>query len=419
MLLLTAVLTVLSVIAPPVPGDTVMLSFADVAVSVRTRSPLLFAERQSALALTADAKQTGLFDNPQFNAEVPLYTKSKNTWFDVGAQGQFALLIQQNIPLSGARGYAQEAGSLRAQAASSDVVQHERGLLLDAYGAYSTLVYARRSYVSLTRQLDLLRGLIKGLDEQLGKGNVALRDVLRIKAAYYAINDERTSILSDIRDARAILEVATGVQGIIVPIETEMDSTAISRLLNANTDALVDSAMKHRADVASALLALQSAEAANTAAQRKGVPSPTVGLMYDQAGSYAPNYYALTLSVPIPAIDRNQWASEATNARIIEARARLDQQRLAVRAEVIAAVNRLQTYQDELENIDPSFVRLAEELTNAIIDNYRKGNVSLLEFVDFIETYNGSIVRIDRLTAARAIAGAQVFYVIGEDPYGR
>lgn len=395
--------------------DTSRITRNEILVRVRDRSPVILAQREEANALRFDAEQAGLAPNPDVNAEFPLYTRSLGTWFDLTRHGQFSAAISQQLPIAGVR--SAESSSLRSQAEAADeaVKQQTQFVLRDVSAEYTTLFYARRTTEALSHQLELLQPIIDGMRTQLDKGNVAMRDLLRIQAAAYAIDQDRAEAVRTAAAAETRIRSLAGLEGPLLPTDTQTALTVPGWLAASNVDSLVELALKNRADVRAAMADVQSAEQARLAARRRAVPEPSVGVSYDKNGSYAPDFFGLTLSLPLPVINRQQWASEAAEARVRAAYARLEHVRRVVDAEVRNAVDRWRSLSLQRSRVDPQFLKRTIDLTDNIIENYRKGNVSLLEFVDFIETYNESIIRQNVIDAQFANALDDARIALGED----
>lgn len=397
------------------PPDTLRVARNEILLRVRDRSPIIVAQREEANALRYDAEHAGLAANPDINAEFPLYTRSLGAWFDLTRTGQFSAAISQQLPIAGVR--SAESNSLRYQAEAADEIarQQTQFVLRDAAAEYTTLVYARRTLEALTHQLDLLKPIIDGMRTQLERGNVAMRDLLRIQAAAYAIDQDRAEAVRTAASAETRLRSLAGIDSPLLPTDAPTSMAVPDWLAGTSTNSLLQRAMRNRADVLAATLDVRAAEQARLAAHRRAVPEPSVGVSYDKAGSYAPDFFGLTLSLPLPVINRQQWASEAAEARVRAANARLEQVRRAVETDVKTAVDRWRSLSQQRSSVDPQFLKRTIELTDNIIDNYRKGNVSLLEFVDFIETYNESIIRQNVIDAQYANALDDARIAVGED----
>ncbi|MBU3679956.1 MAG: TolC family protein [Candidatus Kapabacteria bacterium] len=397
------------------PPDTLRVARSEILLRVRDRSPIIAAQREEANALRYDAENAGLAANPDINAEFPLYTRSLGTWFDLTRNGQFSAAISQQLPIAGVR--SAEAGSLRSQAEAADEIarQQTQFVLRDAAAEYTTLVYARRTLDALSHQLELLRPIIDGMRTQLERGNVAMKDLLRIQAAAYAIDQDRAEALRTASAAETRLRSLAGVDGPLLPTDAPTSVNVPAWLVGLSMDSLIQRAMINRADVMAAAFDVRAAEQARLATYRRAVPEPSVGVSYDKAGSYAPDFFGVTLSLPLPVINRQQWASEAAEARVRAAKARLERVRRAVETDVRNAVDRWRSLSQQRASVDPQFLKRTIDLTDNIIENYRKGNVSLLEFVDFIETYNESIIRQNVIDAQYSNALDDARIAIGED----
>ncbi|MNL89198.1 hypothetical protein D3C87_2193750 [compost metagenome] len=51
-------------------------------------------------------------------------------------------------------------------------------------------------------------------------------------------------------------------------------------------------------------------------------------------------------------------------------------------------------------------------------DNFQKRNITLLEFIDFIETYNESVREFNRLQSDRIKVYEELSFVVGEELFG-
>lgn len=395
--------------------DSIRVSFTEIATAVRANNAQLRSDRLDASAIEEMARQSGLADNPQFDAEIPLYTGSLNRWLDAGRNGQLALSVRQALPVTGSRSFQQQAGMLASKSAYKTTEQLERNMLLEAYSAFNTLAYSSKSRQALSRELELIESLIQGLEVQAQKGNVPMHDVIRIKAVAYAIREQRRNLRSVMIEANATLQLLTGIRQNIIPVFTPIDTMRIGRLLSSNIDSLISVAIGRRDDVSAAQLRVRSAETAGTAAERKAIPEPSLGLMYDRAGSYATDYYALTFTVPLPAFDRNQHAKQAAYTATEREKTQLEQTIQRAELEIRSSLEALKDITADQMAVDADFVENAESLTNSIVENYRHGNISLLEFVDFIETYNDNVVRLNAMTIAQAVALARTTVALGEN----
>jgi cobalt-zinc-cadmium efflux system outer membrane protein len=248
--------------------------------------------------------------------------------------------------------------------------------------------------------------------------SILLAELLRLKSLLFSLQNERLGLLGKVADIesslRVLLRDTAGVRKIYIPkINAE-------RLEMFRPDSL------RYADVAAAALAnrpdLRKAngtvlrEEANLEYQKSlATPDLTVGGLWSRAGSYIPDYYALTFSIDLPLFNRNQGNIDVS-ARTLEAdRAVHDNYHASVLEEVAAALRRASDLERLYRSFDRRFPLQYRELVDGMIANYQKRNMSVIEFTDFIESYRTSMLQMNQLGNDRADAMEMLNYVTGTD----
>ena len=116
-------------------------------------------------------------------------------------------------------------------------------------------------------------------------------------------------------------------------------------------------------------------------------PDVTVGVEYDKASNYLPNYWGLAVGLPIPILNRNKGNINAAKISIEQAKVVQQQSGSRVEQEVIAAYNKLQKslniYKQGAGQLDQQYDNMLQNMTNS----YRQRQIGLLEFIDFFESY--------------------------------
>jgi cobalt-zinc-cadmium efflux system outer membrane protein len=75
--------------------------------------------------------------------------------------------------------------------------------------------------------------------------------------------------------------------------------------------------------------------------------------------------------------------------------------------------------EEEFRCIDQSFTRDFESLNEGVIKNFQKRNVSLLEFVDFFESYNESLQALNELRKARLQSYEELNNTVGAELFNK
>jgi cobalt-zinc-cadmium efflux system outer membrane protein len=245
-----------------------------------------------------------------------------------------------------------------------------------------------------------LSSIISAYQVQGEKGNIPLKEVLRLKAIYYQLNSDKTELINNILNEEETLKVMVQEQNFIEPLAQQavLDSYTLEGLLEND---LQTQAINNRPDYK---LAQGNADFAdlNLRLQRSlAVPDVTVGGSYDQRGGAFHNQVGLTMGIDLPVLNRNQGNIRYSQFRTQSARLERDYKKLQIQNEVGTVLQKVVRVDEEYKIIDQSFTRDFESLNEGIIINFQKRNVSLLEFVDFFVSYNESLRELNRLRKSR------------------
>lgn len=102
----------------------------------------------------------------------------------------------------------------------------------------------------------------------------------------------------------------------------------------------------------------------------------------DRGSNYVRPYQGFNVEFSIPLFDRNQGEIQAAKMNVIKSGLEYDQAVNQVRNEVASAYSRFQTAWSGLANYSPSLLQRLEELNASTQENFRKRNISLLQFID-------------------------------------
>ena len=398
--------------------DTIRISPREAEQQFLGRNLQLIASRFNVDAARAAVSQAGLWSNPNLSVEQNIYNQYTGRWFDLSSEGNTGLQIQQLLLLAGKRGKQVRLAEIDAENAGNDFSDVMRSLKLRLRTALYDLYYLHQSVGFYDESIATLSKTVAVTEGVYERRSILLAELLRLKSLLFSLQNERLGLLGKIAGIesglRVLLRDTSGVQRIYLPsINTE-------RLEMFRPDSL------RYADVAAAALAnrpdLRRAggtvlrEEANLEYQKSlATPDLTVGGLWSRAGSYIPNYYALTISIDLPLFNRNQGNIDVS-ARTLEAdRAMHDNYRASVLEEVAEAMHRASDLERLYRAFDRKFPLQYRELVDGMIANYQKRNMSVIEFTDFIESYRTSMLQMNQLANDRADSMEMLNYVAGTD----
>ncbi|UFH53939.1 TolC family protein [Spirosoma sp. KNUC1025] len=375
---------------------------------------LLLAERFRIEASQAQLLQASLYDNPTISVELSTYNSEARRVLDVGRQGQKIIAIQQLLYTAGKRNKRIALASEAARLTEFELLDLLRGLRFDLRSRFYSIYFQQKTLARFDQQLATLQTTVSAYEVQYNRNNVSLRELLRLKALLFQLNNDRTAIVFQLADDQRALRTLLSIDQPIKPVVLD-ESLARYQLPLQSEDTLQQIALRNRPDLKATESLTRQAELNYNLQRALAVPDMRVGGTYDQAGSYVQNYVGLSVSTDIPFFNRNQGAIRAARSQISYQTQLQRQKVMQVNNEVATALQKVREVERRVQSVEQQFTDQFDELNRGVVVNFQKGNISLLEFVDLIEAYNDSISQLNRLKADRVSAYEELNYFIGED----
>ena len=401
---------------PAAISDTIRLMLPQAEQQFFQNNLAVLAQQYNVTVAQAQTVQARLIDNPSLYVEQDvLRRRIVRPSVPEGTVGSEAIVtVQQLFSLAGRRkaaGLAAQQGAVVEQYNLQDLLRNLRYQLrttfYDLYFKQRTLKAYATEITSLSRTVGLYQ-------TQFEKGNIALKEVIRLRAFLFTLQSERQSLLNDVAsdqtDLHVLLRDAIGSQ--YVPVADLVRTRGLT-LDGYSEQALVDTALVRRTDLNARRATLQQQNLNLKLQQKLAMPDLALGYTYDKAGSYINNYNALTLGMAVPLFNRNQGNIQVAKAQIAGNQLLVEQQQLVVQSEVHQAYQ-LAARNDELfRNTDGDTAPFAR-LMVGIEQSYAKRILSVVEYLDFFESYKNNLVQMNTLRANRVRAFEQLNFAVGK-----
>jgi cobalt-zinc-cadmium efflux system outer membrane protein len=387
-------------------GDTLSLSVRQADSMFQKHNFNLLAASMEIDVQKAQQIQSGLYPNPVFTADVNAYDPDNNKPFHVGKTGQKSFQLEQLVLLGGKRMAQLDMARTNVHIAElefQDLVRHLKFQLHSSMYFLSQQSLLIRKY---NRQMNMLDTILAAYDVQVKKGNIPLKDVVRLKGVYMGLNNDRAEVFRLYYEELAKVQVIIQSGDVIVPLIQEDDIASMAR--NLDLQELNNLALSNRPDYLLVQQHIQLAEQYYDFQKRMAVPDVNLFTSYDQRGGAFNNQLNVGISIPLPVWNRNQGQIKASALAVKQMGFNAENVRIQMLAE-------LQSYYSQYTQTVSEF-RKTEKLYNAdfdvtlkgMADNFTKGNVSLLEFVDFFESYNNAMSEIVRIRIQLANSAEQL-----------
>jgi cobalt-zinc-cadmium efflux system outer membrane protein len=402
--------------------DTLQLSLADAEKRFVEHNLTLLAGKFNISAARAFQVQAGLWENPSLYFEQSIFNPVSGKVFptQVGeagnpaTQGENIVQINQLILLAGKRAKQVEMAKISAEIAENTFYDVMRSLRMQLRTNFFNVYFLQQSLQIYQEEVSSLQRTANLYQLQYQKGNVALKEVIRLKAFLFTLENDQKNLRAQITESQANLGVLLNdsTNAYYQPFlnKQQIDSLDVKRLSLAQ---LTENALNNRFDLKAAEAGTRY-EKQNLAYQKAlTVPDLRLGMVYDRNGSYVQNYYGLSLGIDLPLLNRNQGNIQAAKSRIQASNANWQSSQLQVEKDVWQAYQKSLQVDQLFKSFDNQYAADFNQLIDGINASYQRRNISLLEFIDFYESYKNSVLQQNQLQYDRLQAFEELNYATG------
>lgn len=375
----------------------------------------LIAQNYQTSTAKAEIITAKLFDNPELSFETQLYNPDTKRFFETSkANGQYQGSISQLVKLAGKRNKNIQLATAGAQLAEYQYFDLMRTLKYNLHSSFYKTYYAQQSAKLYQQQIASLQKLLSVSEQQLKMGNIALKDLIRIKSLVYSLQSEYNTLENDIEDMQTDLKLMTNIKPTLnlqlVMDPAEEQNYQLQKQVYVN---LLDSARNNRADLKLTQSGITYAEKNLRLQKAMAVPDVEFSFVYDLKSSYPDNYTGLGLHIPLPLFNRNQGEIRKAKIAIDAGKNQLNQQEATLENEVSNSYKTALRTESLYTSLDKNFSTDFDKLIGEVIKNFKNRNMSLIEFMDFYDSYKQTTLQMNDLKYQRMNAKEEINYVTG------
>ena len=380
----------------------------------------LLAQKYNIQAQKAQEIQAKLYPNPNFSIYYSIYNPTTKKFFPTGSGtsgSEISMQLTQMIYLAGQRNKQVKIAQANTRLSEYQFFDLIRTLKYTLRTDFYNIYFLMHSAAVYNEEITSLQDVVNAFAEQEGKGYIAEKEVIRIKAQLYTLLGEYNDLINQINDLESELRLVLQVKGaFIIP---DMDTAKLEKMDPAAypLSALLDSAYKNRADLQIARTNVEASKLNYAYQKSLAVPNLTLGLAYDQQGSYIDNLPSLGAAIDLPFFNRNK--GNIQTAKIItDANSALQLSAEAtVQENVSHALEKAFTNDKMYRSIDPKFLSDFDRLLQQVLINYKKRNLTILDFLDFYDSYKENILSSNNIQFNRLSAFEDINYYTGTEFY--
>lgn len=363
-------------------------------------------------ALTIQAR---IWDNPVITAELNAYNPERDKFFDIGKEGQKAFSIEQLIYLGGKKRNEVKLAQTNAQLAELSFNDLLRTLKLQLRKSFYTVYYNTKNLENTDKQLAHIENLINSYSVQAQKGNIPLKDVVRLQSLYLNFKNERLEVVNNNIEEQANLKLLLNETENVIPIVSKDDSNKYLKIIAFDLKGFEEQAIANRPDYLAKQKEIEANELNVKWQKSLLVPDLTLGANYDQRSGAFNKEANVSIGIPLPLWNKNKGNIKYAQTILEQSKVEKQNFELQLQTEITSAWTKWDESRQNYSVIKPTVNSDFEAVYNGMLTNFQKRNVSLLEFTDFMESYNQAIIQLNELKKKVVIAGEELNSTINKD----
>lgn len=396
-------------------ADSLKISLPEAEKIFLQKNLILLAAQLNVSASQALVIQARAYPNPQFSAEVNLIDPQNERILHAGSTGEKVFGIDQLILMGGKRKTQIEIVKKNAAMAELELADLLRNLKWQLQSAFFSLAQQRFVIQNYNRQLILLDTIISNYERQAAKGNIAMKEVIRLKSVYLAINNSRSDQVQDQIETTRLLQTLLQEKSPLIPYISDSTFQQFTEIIA--TDQLIQMAKNNRPDLKISNQQIELANLNLSLQKQLAIPDLNLNAGYDQRGGAFNNQVNVGIGLPLPLWNQNKGAIKAAEWEKKVRETSMQQKLLELESEIEASQQNLVRCIADYRKSNTMYSTDFELVFKGVNENFQKRNVSLIEFIDFFESYNQSLIEFQRVRTQVALAAAHINFVTASTLY--
>lgn len=379
------------------------------------RNLSLIAERYNIDMAQAQVLQAKLFENPVISLEQNVYNRLNGKYFDFGKEGEAVVEIEQVIHLAGQRNKQVRLEKINKEIAEYQFEEVMRTLRQELNEKFVEVYFLSKSIAIYEKEVNSLQVLLGGMKIQQEKGNISLMEISRLESMLFSLRKEKNERENDLLTTRGelnlLLNLPEDTQVQLSLDEEVLQQLDLSQLSFADLKAIIN----ERPDQKIARSTVNASRANLKQQKSMAFPEFSVKGNYDRVGNFINDYFAIGVSLSVPIFNRNQGNIKA--ARFSIQQAGVQQEYAANRAdmELFTAYTSLEKATQLYQSTNMDLERNFEKLITGVNENFTRKNISLLEFIDYYDSYKETCIQLYEIKKNVFLAMENLNTVVGQN----
>lgn len=380
--------------------ETLLLSREECETIFLKDNLLLIAEKLQISQAEALVLQAKLWPNPTLEIdEVNLWASKKQLdvfgdelqGFNDGSFGrnqQLAFSIEQLILTAGKRKKLMALEQVGVAKSKHYFEELLRNLKIEFRNLLTYLQYLQFNKDVYQDQISSLQKMTQSYQKQLMLNNISKGEYIRLKALELEMSNEMNELQEELNQAQKELKLLMRLPSKVkLAIEPDGYLRDIKQFENVSLDSLLETAKEFRPDYKIASLEEDYYRKLHKYERAQRTPDVTLKSGYDRGGNFMYNFIGFGVAIDLPLFDRNQGNIKHAQIGLEHSRVLSDQKELNMENEMVLAYENLRNAIQFFNQIEPDYEVTLDELLISYTRNFTDRNMSLLEYIDFLDAY--------------------------------
>lgn len=369
------------------------MTIRDCEASFEKNNLQLLAQQYNISMSDADIIQAKIWELPQASVQFNAINPEDKKIFDVGRSKEAQ--ISQLIYLGGKKKNEIAFAKSNKELAQLQFTQLLVDLRTQLRTNFYNLYFEKLKLDNITRHLGYMNDLLSAYKIQTKKGNISLKDEVRLQTEVIQLRSDKVSSNNSILEYQQNLKLLTGITENIDPeiSETEAQNSLLVEPIGDIED-LKRKALEYNVDYLYNLKLIDNGRLYAQWQKSLNTPDINLGMAYSQNGGTFKNEVDMVVGMPIPLWKSNKGNVEKAKFAIEQHQKNAELQKFSIENQVESAY---QTWKNNYQQYFQLSIQDLDDLNmvyNGMLKNFRNGNVSLIDFTDFMDSYRKTILQV-------------------------
>ncbi|MCL1675197.1 TolC family protein [Elizabethkingia meningoseptica] len=367
----------------------------------------LLAQQYNINLADADIMQAKIWDLPEVTFQANAYNPEGKRFFDIGKSKNAT--IQQLIYLGGKKKNEIEFAKSNKELAQLQFSQLLADLRSQMRETYYALYFEEKKLQSVDIQLKYMNDLLEAYRVQTQKGNTSLKDEVRLQSVVINLNNDKVEINNNILQQQQSMKVLTGLNESMLTNFGDEEANKLMAVQPLMTiDDIKQKALENNADYLFSVKTIDNNKTYLKWQKSLNVPDINVGGAWSQNGGTFNNEIDFTIGIPIPLWKRNKGNVVKAQYQIEQSQKTVEMKKQQLETQLDMAYQTWQNQYQQYFTLKPQDMDNLETVYQGILKNFRKGNISLIEFTDFTDSYRQTILQLYEMKKQIMISAEEI-----------